>query len=141
MILVECLYTSHEGEKDDILRQQQALCCRVSREYGWVVCREVFEPLLLSKSDMKDRPGVQSILDDVRNRRFDLLMVASMDRISLFVEEIKDFLAEMDLNGIALFNAGANRLTLANGQTQEHFTTQQIIPEEENDECAMSLPE
>lgn len=140
MILVECLYTSHEGEKDDILRQQ-ALCCRVSREYGWVVCREVFEPLLLSKSEMKDRPGVQSILDDVRNRRFDLLMIASMDRISFYVEEIKDFLAEMDLNGIALFNAGANRLTLASGQTQEHFTTQQIIPEEENDECAMSLSE
>lgn len=141
MILVECLYTSNEVEEETILRQQQALCCRVSREYGWVVCREVFEPLLLSKSDMKDRPGVQSILDDVRNRRFDLLMVASMDRISFFVEEIKDFLAEMDLNGIALFNAGANRLTLANGQSQKHFTTQQIIPEEENDECAMSLPE
>lgn len=141
MILMECLYTSHEAEDDNVLRQQQALCCRVAHDYGWVITRQVFEPLLLSKCEMKDRTGIQAIQDDVRSRRFDLLMVAGMDRISLFAEEVKDFLAEMDLNGIALFNAGANRLTLAGGQTQERFIAQQITPEEDNNDGTMPLPE
>lgn len=133
MILMECLYTSHETEDDNVLRQQQALCCRVAHDYGWVITRQVFEPFLLSKCEMKDRTGIQTLLDDVRSRRFDLLMVAGMDRISLFAEETKAFLAEMDLNGIALFNAGVNRLTLAAGQTQERFITQQITPENGGD--------
>lgn len=141
MIVVECLYTSNEIEEETILREQQSRCLTAAASYGWVVRREVFEPLLLSKCEMKDRTGIQSILDDVRSRRFDLLMVAGMDRISLFAEEVKDFLAEMDLNSIALFNAGANRLTLAAGQTPQRFITQQITPEEDSDDGTMSLPE
>ena len=115
MIVVECLYTSNEIEEDTILREQQKRCLAAAASYGWAVRREVFEPLQLSARGMDDRTGIQTILDDVCNRRFDLLMIASMDRLSYDKEEVKAFLAEMDLNGISIFNVGSNTVTLASG--------------------------
>lgn len=82
MIVVECLYTSNEIEEETILREQQKRCLAAAASYGWAVRREVFEPLQLSARGMDDRTGIQTILDDVCNRRFDLLMIASMDRLS-----------------------------------------------------------
>lgn len=95
MIVVECLYTSNEIEEETILREQQKRCLAAAASYGWAVRREVFEPLQLSARGMDDRTGIQTILDDVCNRRFDLLMIASMDRLSYDKEEVKAFLAEM----------------------------------------------
>ena len=69
----------------------------------WMGCSAgSVEPLQLSARGMDDRTGIQTILDDVCNRRFDLLMIASMDRLSYDKEEVKAFLAEMDLNGISI---------------------------------------
>ena len=76
MIVVECLYTSNEIEEETILREQQKRCLAAAASYGWAVRREVFEPLQLSARGMDDRTGIQTILDDVCNRRFDLLMIA-----------------------------------------------------------------
>ena len=73
MIVVECLYTSNEIEEETILREQQKRCLAAAASYGWAVRREVFEPLQLSARGMDDRTGIQTILDDVCNRRFDLL--------------------------------------------------------------------
>lgn len=104
-----------------------------SRKYGWAVRREVFEPLQLSARGMDDRAGIQTILDDVCNRRFDLLMIASMDRLSYDKEEVKAFLAEMDLNGISIFNVGSNTVTLASGWDLMAFIRQMISPENGGD--------
>ena len=95
--------------------------------------REVFEPLQLSARGMDDRTGIQTILDDVCNRRFDLLMIASMDRLSYDKEEVKAFLAEMDLNGISIFNVGSNTVTLASGWDLMAFIRQMISPENGGD--------
>ena len=82
MIVVECLYTSNEIEEETILREQQKRCLAAAASYGWAVRREVFEPLQLSARGMDDRTGIQTILDDVCNRRFDLLMIAKyLERI------------------------------------------------------------
>ena len=73
MIVVECLYTSNEIEEETILREQQKRCLAAAASYGWAVRREVFEPLQLSARGMDDRTGIQTILDDVCNRRFDII--------------------------------------------------------------------
>lgn len=133
MIVVECLYTSNEIEEETILREQQKRCLAAAASYGWAVRREVFEPLQLSARGMDDRTGIQTILDDVCNRRFDLLMIASMDRLSYDKEEVKAFLAEMDLNGISIFNVGSNTVTLASGWDLMAFIRQMISPENGGD--------
>lgn len=102
-------------------------------DFVWAVRREVFEPLQLSARGMDDRTGIQTILDDVCNRRFDLLMIASMDRLSYDKEEVKAFLAEMDLNGISIFNVGSNTVTLASGWDLMAFIRQMISPENGGD--------
>ena len=133
MIVVECLYTSNEIEEETILREQQKRCLAAAASYGWAVRREVFEPLQLSARGMDDRTGIQTILDDVCNRRFELLMIASMDRLSYDKEEVKAFLAEMDLNGISIFNVGSNTVTLASGWDLMAFIRQMISPENGGD--------
>lgn len=133
MIVVECLYTSNEIEEETILREQQKRCLAAAASYGWAVRREVFEPLQLSARGMDDRAGIQTILDDVCNRRFDLLMIASMDRLSYDKEEVKAILAEMDLNGISIFNVGSNTVTLASGWDLMAFIRQMISPENGGD--------
>ena len=140
MIVVECLYTSNEIEEETILREQQKRCLAAAASYGWAVRREVFEPLQLSARGMDDRTGIQTILDDVCNRMgdsgevcIDLLMIASMDRLSYDKEEVKAFLAEMDLNGISIFNVGSNTVTLASGWDLMAFIRQMISPENGGD--------
>ena len=63
----------------------------------------------------------------------DLLMIASMDRLSYDKEEVKAFLAEMDLNGISIFNVGSNTVTLASGWDLMAFIRQMISPENGGD--------
>ena len=123
----------NEIEEETILREQQKRCLAAAASYGWAVRREVFEPLQLSARGMDDRTGIQTILDDVCNRRFDLLMIASMDRLSYDKEEVKAFLAEMDLNGISIFNVGSNTVTLASGWDLMAFIRQMISPENGGD--------
>ena len=111
----------------------QIMAAYAAASYGWAVRREVFEPLQFSARGMDDRTGIQTILDDVCNRRFDLLMIASMDRLSYDKEEVKAFLAEMDLNGISIFNVGSNTVTLASGWDLMAFIRQMISPENGGD--------
>ena len=125
--------SANEIEEETILREQQKRCLAAAASYGWAVRREVFEPLQLSARGMDDRTGIQTILDDVCNRRFDLLMIASMDRLSYDKEEVKAFLAEMDLNGISIFNVGSNTVTLASGWDLMAFIRQMISPENGGD--------
>ena len=113
MIVVECLYTSNEIEEETILREQQKRCLAAAASYGWAVRREVFEPLQLSARGMDDRTG--------------------MDRLSYDKEEVKAFLAEMDLNGISIFNVGSNTVTLASGWDLMAFIRQMISPENGGD--------
>lgn len=129
MILVECLYTSNEVEEETILREQQAKCLAAAASYGWNVQREVFEPLLLSQCERKDRTGIQTVLADAANHRFDVLVVAGMDRIGYDAEEAKAFLAELDLNGISVFNVNSNTLTLASGRDLTSFIRRLITSE------------
>ena len=123
MIVVECLYTSNEIEEETILREQQKRCLAAAASYGWAVRREVFEPLQLSGIGMGDSGEVC----------IDLLMIASMDRLSYDKEEVKAFLAEMDLNGISIFNVGSNTVTLASGWDLMAFIRQMISPENGGD--------
>ena len=60
-------------------------------------------------------------------------MIASMDRLSYDKEEVKAFLAEMDLNGISIFNVGSNTVTLASGWDLTAFIRQMISPENGGD--------
>lgn len=129
MILAECLYTSNEVEEETILREQQAECLAAAASYGWIIQRQIFEPLLLSKCEIKDRTGMQTILTDAADHSFDVLMIAGMDRLSYDVEEVKAFLAELDLNGIAVFNVNSNTLTLASGRDLVAFVRQLITQE------------
>lgn len=48
-------------------------------------------------------------------------------------EEVKAFLAEMDLNGISIFNVGSNTVTLASGWDLMAFIRQMISPENGGD--------
>lgn len=47
--------------------------------------------------------------------------------------KVKAFLAEMDLNGISIFNVGSNTVTLASGWDLMAFIRQMISPENGGD--------
>ena len=103
--------------------------------------------ILLAEQVVRDDDTVDAYFDQVKHKliekiaaepsdgeyALDLLMIASMDRLSYDKEEVKAFLAEMDLNGISIFNVGSNTVTLASGWDLMAFIRQMISPENGGD--------
>lgn len=81
----------------------------------------------------KKNANVICVLKMRRINKKKRISLKSMDRLSYDKEEVKAFLAEMDLNGISIFNVGSNTVTLASGWDLMAFIRQMISPENGGD--------
>lgn len=83
---------------------------------------------------MKDclEKNVQKKVLIEKHREYYLVLDEETGAIFL-VNEVKAFLAEMDLNGISIFNVGSNTVTLASGWDLMAFIRQMISPENGGD--------
>jgi DNA invertase Pin-like site-specific DNA recombinase len=90
--------------RDDQTTENQRLVLeRVAEHRGWLIT-ETYEDAGISGAKGRDqRPAFDAMLRDAVRRRFDTLMVWSIDRLGRSVLHVANALAELDAAGIRLY--------------------------------------
>jgi DNA invertase Pin-like site-specific DNA recombinase len=78
-----------------------ALRCRLHR--GWVIVQSYQDQGISGAKGRDQRPAFDAMLKDAVRRRFDILMVWSIDRLGRSVLHVANALAELDAAGIRLY--------------------------------------
>jgi len=82
---------------------QRLVLARVAEHRGWLKV-QTFEDLCISGAKGRDqRPAFDQMLKDAVRRRYDILMVWSVDRLGRSVLDVANALAELDAAGIRLY--------------------------------------
>ena len=83
---------------------QRMALVRVAEHRGWSIV-EAYEDRGISGAKGRDqRPAFDQMLKDALRRRFDILMVWSIDRLGRSVLHVANALAELDAAGVALYS-------------------------------------
>ena len=90
--------------RDDQTTENQRLVLeRVAGQRGWLIT-ETYEDQGVSGAKGRDqRPAFDQMLKDAVRRRYDILMVWSIDRFGRSVLHVANALAELDAAGIRLY--------------------------------------
>tara|TARA_R110000850_G_scaffold113041_4_gene227553 strand:+ start:2002 stop:3648 length:1647 start_codon:yes stop_codon:yes gene_type:complete len=91
------------------IADQQRICRRLVDDRGWIVAREYSDAAISGAS--LQRPGYQSLLDDARNRHFDVVVAEGLDRISRDQEHISGFFKQMQYRGIRIVTVSQGDVT------------------------------
>ena len=91
--------------RDDQTTENQRLVLeKVAGHRGWVIV-QTYEDQGISCAKRRDqRPTFDTMLRDAVRRRFDVLMVWSIDRLGRSVLHVANALAELDAAGVALYS-------------------------------------
>jgi DNA invertase Pin-like site-specific DNA recombinase len=91
--------------RDDQTTENQRLVLeRVAGYRGWAIA-QTYEDQGISGAKGRDkRPAFDAMLKDAVRRRFDILMVWSIDRLGRSVLHVANALAELDAAGVALYS-------------------------------------
>jgi DNA invertase Pin-like site-specific DNA recombinase len=90
-----------DGQTTD---NQRLALAKVARHRGWKIV-ETYEDTGISGAKGRDqRPAFNQMLKDAVRRRFDVLMVWSIDRLGRSVLHVASAMAEMDAAGVALYS-------------------------------------
>ncbi|WP_246033036.1 recombinase family protein [Falsirhodobacter xinxiangensis] len=113
MTLRVALYARYSTDLQNAasIEDQIRLCRERALREGWQIVG-TYEDAGLSGSSMILRPGLQRLLQDGRNHRFDLVLSEALDRISRNQADIATIYQNLSF-------AGVNLLTLADGQVNE----------------------
>ena len=104
--------------------RQEAECRRLAEQKGWEVV-EVFGDRNLSafKRDVR-RPGYEALLQAVRSKRVDAVLIYSLSRISRSVRGFSDLLETLQEHGCAIAAvADAIDTSTASGRAMTHITS------------------
>lgn len=113
MTLRVALYARYSTDLQNAasIEDQIRLCRERALREGWQIVG-TYEDAGLSGSNMILRPGLQRLLQDGRDRRFDMVLSEALDRISRNQADIATIYQNLSF-------AGVNILTLADGQVNE----------------------
>jgi DNA invertase Pin-like site-specific DNA recombinase len=88
---------------DQTTENQRLVLTRVADHRGWTIV-QTYEDAGISGAKGRDqRPAIDAMLKDAVRRRFDILMVWSIDRLGRSVLHVANALAELDAAGIRLY--------------------------------------
>jgi DNA invertase Pin-like site-specific DNA recombinase len=90
--------------RDDQTTENQRLVLeKVAEHRGWLIV-QTYEDQGIGAKGRDQRPAFDQMLKDVVRRRFDVLMVWSIDRLGRSVLHVANALAELDAAGVALYS-------------------------------------
>jgi DNA invertase Pin-like site-specific DNA recombinase len=96
------MYTRVSTDKQDT-ENQKAVLRQVAERRGWEIVSD-YEDAGISGSKGRDkRPAFDRALKDASRRRYDVLLVWSMDRLGRSVLHVANAMAELDAAGVALY--------------------------------------
>jgi DNA invertase Pin-like site-specific DNA recombinase len=83
---------------------QRPVLARVAEHRGWLIVQAYEDQGISGAKGRDQRPAFDQMLKDAVRRRFDVLMVWSIDRLGRSVLHVANALAELDAAGIALYS-------------------------------------
>jgi DNA invertase Pin-like site-specific DNA recombinase len=90
--------------RDDQTTENQRLVLeKVAEHRGWSIVRTYEDQGISGAKGRDQRPGFDVMLKDAVRRRFDILMVWSIDRLGRSVLHVANALAELDVVGVRLY--------------------------------------
>ena len=90
--------------RDDQTRNQRLVLARVAEHRGWMIVQTYEDQGISGAKGRDQRPAFDTMLKDAARRRFDVLMVWSIDRLGRSVLHVANALAELDAAGVALYS-------------------------------------
>src|SRR6478736_47798 len=88
---------------DQTTENQRLVLVRVAEHRGWLIV-QIYEDQGISGAKGRDqRPAFDTMLKDAVRRRFDILLVWSIDRLGRSVLHVANALAKLDAAGIRLY--------------------------------------
>ena len=88
---------------DQITENQRLVLARVAEHRGWTIVQTYEDQGISGAKGRDQRPAFDRVLKDAVRRRFDILMVWSIDRLGRSVLHVANALAELDAAGIRLY--------------------------------------
>ena len=88
---------------DQTTENQRLVLARVAGHRGWMIVQTYEDQGISGAKGRDQRPAFDPMLKDAVRRRFDILMVWSIDRLGSSVLHVANALAELDAAGIRLY--------------------------------------
>jgi DNA invertase Pin-like site-specific DNA recombinase len=88
---------------DQTTENQRLVLARVAGHRGWLIVQSYEDQGISGTKGRDQRPAFDQLLKDAVRRRFDILMVWSIDRLGRSVLHVANALAELDAAGIRLY--------------------------------------
>jgi DNA invertase Pin-like site-specific DNA recombinase len=96
------LYLRVSTDEQTIENQRPALAA-VAERRGWTIVREYADEGISGAGGRDKRPGLDAALKDAVRRRYDVLVVWSIDRLGRSTAAVSTALAELDAAGVAIY--------------------------------------
>ena len=116
---VYCLYrvsTEQQANENNEIQMQQIACRDYIKNQGWYLLKEISEVGVSGfKTEVAERDGVQSILEDARNSLFDILLVYMFDRIGRRAKETCLIISILQHFGIRICSVKEGELNFSDG--------------------------
>ena len=97
------LYLRVSTFDQDTENQRRALREEAERR-GWIIVQEYEDVGISGAKGREQRPAFDAAMADAARRRFDVLMVAALDRMGRCVVDVANALRDLDLAGVHLFS-------------------------------------
>src|SRR3954454_23520217 len=101
---------SSDAQREASIEDQVRLCRELAERQGWAVVEICADHALSGASTL--RPGYQRLLEDVRTRRFEVVVAEALDRLSRDQEHTAGLFKQLSFAGVRL-------VTLAEGEVGE----------------------
>src|SRR5271169_1767609 len=88
---------------DQTSENQRLVLAKVAGHRGWLIVQTYEDQGISGAKGRDQRPAFDTMLKDAVRRRFDVLMVWSIDRLGRSVLHVANALAELDAAGVALY--------------------------------------
>ncbi len=88
---------------DQTTENQRLVLARVAEHRGWLIVQTYEDQGISGAKGRDQRPAFDAMLKDAVRRRYDILIVWSIDRLGRSVLHVSNALAELDAAGIRLY--------------------------------------
>jgi DNA invertase Pin-like site-specific DNA recombinase len=88
---------------DQTTENQRLVLARVAEHRGWLIVQTYADQGISGAKGREQRPAFDAMLKDAVRRRYDILLVWSIDRLGRSVLHVANALAELDAAGIRLY--------------------------------------
>lgn len=109
-IAIYSRYSSTLQNKSSTEDQIRMIKHHVKQQPDWIITNE-YQDAAISGADLISRPGIQKLISDAKQKKFDMIVVESLDRLSRDQADIATFYKIMQYNNIKILTLTEGNIT------------------------------